>query len=291
MDRIESIDKLKLRCLQSKKSLLGGKRSKWRHIDRGGTILGVAHCDSVTCGTNAYRKEGELVYSTSLDDRLGVHILLDILPSMGIVCDVLLTDDEESGNSSAQYAELGKQYNWIFQFDRRGTDCVTYEYDSMIPHAKKHFQHGQGSFSDICWLEHLGIGGMNIGTGYYNEHTLKSYANLAETMAQVERFRAFYKEYRDIKIPHIPKAKPATNLWWHDDSPTICAGDTDWDYGAAKLCDLDAGAQLLGYDDLVDLILRQGFDTSLQAIAWLEAELWERETGYSQNWKGEYDAN
>ncbi len=48
---------------------------------------------------------------------------------MGINVDVLLTTGEEMGQSSAAYFDPGeKKYNWMFQFDRGGTDVVTYDY-------------------------------------------------------------------------------------------------------------------------------------------------------------------
>jgi hypothetical protein len=147
------------------------------------------------------------VYSTSLDDRLGVHVILDVLPLLGIRPDILLTDDEEIGCSTAQEFFTDKQYNWMFQFDRRGTDAVCYEFYNMEPYVEECFKLGFGSFSDICWLEHLGCGGVNVGTGYYNEHTKNSYANLKHCSAQVERFATFWYAFKDEHIPHEPMPK------------------------------------------------------------------------------------
>lgn len=188
---------LQRRCQQSTKSLLRG--NPYRFIDNGGDVLAVAHCDSVRCGSRHYQRRGNLVYSTALDDRIGVHIILDILPAMGVNVDVLLTDDEEIGQSTAQLFKANKQYNWMFQFDRRGTDAVVYHYAEMEPFVSKHFDLGQGTFSDICWLD-LDCGGVNIGTGYYNEHTLDSFADLAETKRQICAFQRFYNEFSDVHI-------------------------------------------------------------------------------------------
>lgn len=197
---------LRYRCQQNSADLLDGKRYKF--IDNGSNVLAVAHVDSVTCGLTRFKQKNQIVYSTSLDDRLGVHVILDVLPTLGIRPDVLLTDDEEIGRSTASEFIPHKQYNWMFQFDRRGQDAVHYDYIEMAPHIRSFFTLGQGSFSDICWLDHLGCAGLNIGTGYYNEHTRNSYANLEHTAAQVMRFENFWNELRDQHVPYVPYVRP-----------------------------------------------------------------------------------
>lgn len=206
------------RLEQPTKDLLCG--GDYRIIDRGGSILGVAHCDSVRAGAYHYERHGNRVYSTALDDRLGVWLLLDVLPKLGIVCDVLLTDDEEIGRSTALLVEredLPRDYNWLFQFDRRGNDAVTYQYAGMDDYASMFFQLGLGSFSDISSLEHLGVCGVNIGCGYQCEHTPQSYADLKVTERQVKRFRKMVEALGGLRIPHTPRKaeKERLDLNWH----------------------------------------------------------------------------
>jgi len=199
---------LRYRCVQPTESLLHGKSFRW--IENGGKVLGVAHCDSVHCGKpTVFKNRGRYVRSTTLDDRLGVHILLDVLPQMGITTDVLLTDDEEIGQSTASdFAEtIGTDhpYNWIFSFDRKGSGSVVYDFTTMEPYAKHYFKKvHRGSFSDISYLESLHVGAVNIGAGYHNEHTLNSFADLRETQKQVNRFANFYREQRETMIEHTP---------------------------------------------------------------------------------------
>lgn len=192
---------LKQRCQQPTADLLHGE--PFRFIDNGSNVLAVAHCDSVDCGLRRFKQRGEIVYNTSLDDRLGVHVILDILPSRGILPDVLLTDDEEIGASTAQLFVPDKEYNWMFQFDRHGTDAVCYDYEEMEPFIELFFRLGMGSFSDICWLDHLGCGGLNIGAGYHNEHSRNSFANLRHTAEQVARFERFWDCLADTHIPYV----------------------------------------------------------------------------------------
>lgn len=204
---------LRYRCQQSKESLLAGQ--PFRFIDNGGSILGVAHVDFVGCGRERhFRQNGRTVYSTTLDDRLGVHILLDRLPAMGIVCDVLLTDDEEIGRSTASQFIPPKEYNWIVEFDRRGSGAVVYDYDEMVGPAKKYFgKVHSGSFSDICFLDHLGVAGLNIGTGYYQEHTRHSWASLNVVRDQLNKFKVMYDEMKDTRVDHEPRPAKLDYSW------------------------------------------------------------------------------
>jgi len=172
---------------------------------------------------------------------------------LGIRVDVLLTDDEEIGRSTASEFMPSKQYNWMFQFDRRGQDAVHYEYNAMAPHIKRHFTLGRGSFSDICWLDHIGCSGLNIGTGYYNEHTRNSYADLRHTAAQIQRFQNMWNELKDQHIPHIPYVAPVKA------SKASKAGG--WNDYAAWEDDLASGeydrwARVMGYKD-VDAIVEE----------------------------------
>lgn len=197
------IAKLFVRTQQSEKSLFEevGDNGQFAYRDAGSKVLAVAHCDYVDRDSNHFYYDYPEVHCSRLDDRLGVHAILDWLPLMGINVDVLLTTDEEIGRSTAQYFKGIKPYNWIFQFDRRGTDAVTYHYDEMDEYAAQHFKVGYGSFSDICWLD-LGVCGLNVGTGYYNEHTLGSYCDLRDFAEQLKKFRRFYDDFKDTCIPH-----------------------------------------------------------------------------------------
>jgi len=162
---------------------------------------------------------GELrVYSPVLDDRLGVYIITDVLPKLGLKYDILLTDDEEIGQSTAQFFSTEKKYNWMFQFDRKGNDAVVYDYDTIDwkDAVKTHFKLGIGSFSDICELEHLGCCGINIGTCYDDYHSKLAYANLTQLEVQIKAFAKFYHQFKDVHFAYTPS--PRYGYGW--DYPT-----------------------------------------------------------------------
>lgn len=191
------------------------------HIDNGGDVLGVAHLDTVIPTKlwprnplpykPPYRRRRKKVYSPQLDDRLGVWILLDLLPTLSsIQYDILLTDSEELGQSTAKYFKPDKQYNWIFEFDRAGTDTVLYDYEGegwidVCEHYMGDI--GIGSFTDICKLEFLGIKGLNMGCGYHRQHTIDCFADLRDTYVQCLRFIRMLENENQTRYEHTPLPK------------------------------------------------------------------------------------
>lgn len=187
------------------------KQHGYVYIDRGSDILVVAHADSVQQKRFFKREQngGSVIYSPSLDDRLGCAIVIDILPLLGITADVLITDEEECGNSSAESFTTDKKYKWIAEFDRMLGDVVTYSYteaewESAIA---KHFgRSGWGIYSDICEMESLGCCAVNIGVGYENYHSISAWADLNITYGNLVKFIEFYKEFKDKHFEHTKRA-------------------------------------------------------------------------------------
>lgn len=180
-------------------------------IDRGASILAVAHRDTVCPANDKFRYvvSEKRVYTPTLDDRLGCTILLDILDKMlpKNSYDILLTEGEETGRSTAKYFEPpeGKEYKWMFQFDRGGTDIVHYQYTDPEWMGKLEdtgIKVELGAFSDICYLEHLGICGVNWGTAYYSYHSANAYCNLDETVDMVKKFAEFFKLHQATTFKH-----------------------------------------------------------------------------------------
>ena len=180
----------------------GGNRPYWFQ-DHNSLVLGVAHLDTVMALAPIKRKS--IIYAPQLDDRLGVWCLLHGLPMRGIKIDILLTTDEEHMNSTAQDFIPNKQYNWVIEFDRAGTDIVTYQYtDFNETLHNAGFRVNRGSYSDICELEHLNCLCANIGIGYHNQHTINCYADLRDTNAQLDHFAEFYWRNRATHFEYNP---------------------------------------------------------------------------------------
>ena len=204
--------------------------NQYLYVDRGAEILAVAHLDTVADG-RSYGKKAEKfsqpyvtkagyndieICSIALDDRLGVFMLMDVLPYLGLRYDILLTTDEEIGLSTAMYFNTRKEYNWIFEIDRRDYGTVVL-YDFETKEARTALQSLDykieiGSFSDICHLEQLGCVGFNFGAGYKYEHTNSCYTRTSWMNVVVQMFVDFYKYYSDTYFPYVPK--PKVGKWY-----------------------------------------------------------------------------
>ena len=227
-----NFSKLKQRCLAKESDfhslgkIVETSYGPLVYIDNGSPVLAIAHLDFVTRGDPWSVIKGRPVTSR-LDDRLGVHIILDMLPELGITPDILLSTGEESMMSTATWFETEKQYNWMFQFDRAGTDVVMYQYDTdekakMLEDMGFHV--GRGIFTDMCTMDHLGMAGFNFGTGYYQPHSKECYAEPKDVQEMVNRFARFYHLLKDTKFPY---ELPMTD--WRDEKKSWWTGDLHCD--------------------------------------------------------------
>ncbi|MCK9428682.1 MAG: hypothetical protein M0R17_01555 [Candidatus Omnitrophica bacterium] len=180
-------------------------------IDRGSSILAVAHLDTVQSSQHYYtlqHDEEELIHNAQLDDRLGAYIILNVLPKLGVNADILLTEGEETGKSTARHFVPTKAYNWVFEFDRAGTDAVLYQYDDEATRKlleEQGIHVGKGSFSDTAVLDHLGVKAINFGTGAYDSHNEESHAVVPQVQHCVSKFVKFYNAMKDTTLPHKAK--------------------------------------------------------------------------------------
>lgn len=182
-------------------------RQRYIYIPGFDNVLAVAHLDHVGEPITIPPTSDKDKYfsSIALDDRLGVYVILEVLPELGIFPSVLLTEDEEIGISSAAWFEdTTRQYNWMFQFDRQGVDVVMYQYDSDENRkllSSYGFKFNRGSFSDICYLAHLGITGYNFGTAYWLQHSNDCFMLSDELIKQINRFATFYHDQKNTPRP------------------------------------------------------------------------------------------
>lgn len=200
------------------------------YIDNGCDILGVAHIDSVQ-KFNGILITDEFIRCNTVDDRIGVYMLLYGLPSIGVSCDILLTDNEESGMSTAQFFETPKQYNWMFQFDRGYDDVVTYQFDDRKMEdelASAGFKVNYGIFSDICYLDHLGCCGFNVGCGMRKYHSKHAYVDIDALLSMTVMFRRFWSINQDCFFEYEPMQEDGDSrggLWhWDGDDMYLWHG-------------------------------------------------------------------
>lgn len=213
--------------------------------DHGSSVLAVAHLDTVAeADERACRfvrtEAGDVVFSRALDDRLGAYVILDLLPALGVQCDVLLTVGEEVGQSTAAYFQppAGKDYDWIIEFDRGGTDVVMYQYEDAETKAMVEASGArvsEGIFSDISYMEHLGVKAYNWGVGYRDYHGPRAHAFLDDTFRMVDHYLLFHDQWEGVAMPHYESSRAwrspylsRTSLWIpsdDDDAWTFVSDD------------------------------------------------------------------
>lgn len=195
------------------------------HIDNGGDILAVGHLDWVLNQPPVFTDQH--IFCGQLDDRLGVWGLLHGLQKYtDVKYDILLCDSEEVGNSTAQYFLPNKTYNWGFELDRAGTDCVLYDYaygqlETLLEGSG--WTIGCGAFSDISYLTHAGCEFVNFGIGYHGQHTESCYASLEDVEKQLERVAKFLDEHHTTPFPYEERNyyKPRPIRGFVDQEPTV----------------------------------------------------------------------
>lgn len=197
------------------------KDGVYYYLDRGASVLAVAHLDSVAKPSHFnYDSKARKLYCPTLDDRLGAGVILNTLEEyIPGEYDILLTEGEEMGQSTAQHFtpsdEARARYNWMFSFDRGGCDAVHYQYQS--PRWKEALEEGlgvnvsHGMFSDLSFMGHVGVSGVNVGTAYYNYHSTKAFSLLNELEEMVLRFLLFHASYKDERFIHTAEDEEEYN--------------------------------------------------------------------------------
>lgn len=214
---------------------------RYIYIDNDAPILAVAHLDTFVdtrnkFNFNQYSRNGmDIVKCPALDDRLGVYIITHLLPKVlgEGWADILLTEGEESGKSTAQVFDPpeGKEWNWIVEFDRKGSnlpmtktatsgtgDVVLYAYSdtNTIDLLKKYgIAVGHGSLSDITYMQDLGVKAFNFAVGYREYHSTSAYFLPQEMEHVLRKFVDFYNEQKDEKIPHTKRVPAARTTAWN----------------------------------------------------------------------------
>ena len=244
--------------------ILGESPEQYRiFIDRGSDILFVAHLDTIL--TPRYvKKTKKNIWAAGLDDRLGCAVAMVL--GEELKADVLLCDHEESGKSTAFHHDL-KEYNWIAEFDREGDDVVTYDLDSFefLNAINKYWFQGIGSFSDIVMMN-TSCCCMNVGIGIKYSHSANSYVNKKQLRNQIDAFKEFYSEYKNVKFVqdfrHVIASGGTTSGYGFSQQQYGYTYADDYGDDMCDFCGMVRGDKIFNYhacEDCFDSMLQEYF--------------------------------
>jgi len=187
-----------------------GDRSFW-HIKQGGTVCLMAHVDTVKTPTIPRHYNGT-IWAKGLDDRLGIYMAMRLYSERDDV-DVIITDDEEIGMSTAEMLTKKDlaQYNSIIELDRAGNDFVHYGCadTDLINAYTVYAEEGIGAFSDIDYIEDYArqCGCINVGIGYENAHGDDSFVEIKDLAKSWKNINSFLDVYHNVKFAKADKTK------------------------------------------------------------------------------------
>ena len=180
----------------------GGHQERFVYIPatRNNSVLLVAHADTVeeTDYPTELLEDNDTIRNADpeqilgADDRAGCA-MVSILGSM-LGHGIFITDGEENGRIGARAVmercpdladEMQSRYQFMVEFDRRMSrnfkcyDVGTDEFRKYISAKTNYRDDGRSSYTDICTLA-KDICGVNLATGFYNEHSTSEYLNKSD---------------------------------------------------------------------------------------------------------------
>lgn len=175
-------------------------------------ILLVAHMDTVHKLTPAIivTKNGVVSSPQGIggDDRCGIYMITEIIKETK--CSVLFCEDEEIGCVGAEKFVKGnhlteiKDMRYMIELDRRGStdlvfyDCDNPDFEEYLLDNMEGYGTKWGTMSDISTLmENSGVAGVNVSSGYHDEHTTSETINLKEMENTLKNVKELVKKESD----------------------------------------------------------------------------------------------
>ena len=187
------------------------------------------------------------------DDRAGIVAILLVLTFTDYRPDLFFPSGEEVGcvgtkafvDAMKDKLDDFKHLNFILQFDRKNANDIVQYTDSnttLVDVFEKtgFFKLAKGSFSDVGTLmPFFNISGLNISTGYFNEHTKHEYLdvdafvesvyqtiNILQTMDMGVKHKYYLKPYEPPKLTEWTTTSVFGNSYtYKSDEPKLTKED------------------------------------------------------------------
>lgn len=193
-----------------REKVLNKRKGKYLVVKGNTPILLVAHLDTVHHElpiTICKSKDGNILMSPQGiggDDRCGVYALIKIYEESENKPYLLFTCDEEVGGVGANifakdwlYKKVSKDLDkirFMIEIDREGIgeavyySCDNPKFEDFI--SDNGFITEWGTYSDIeSIMPIMGIAGVNLSAGYYNQHTKGEYINLEHLQYTIDQVK------------------------------------------------------------------------------------------------------
>lgn len=239
-------------------------------------VLLVAHMDTVhktVC--HVIKKENGRISSPQGiggDDRCGVYMIGQVLRTLR--CSVLLCEDEEKGGVGANlFAKTNYintlDVNYMIEFDRRGSNdavfysCANEDFINFVLDGTG-YKEARGTYSDISTLMPASkLCGVNLSSGYHNEHTTGEYVVFDEVQDTISAAIALIKAECDGPFEY--KTASYDDYDYHDNHQINMFGSTS----VADRARYDVDVELN-----VIVINAYGDEVNLRSTGKTKAECW-----------------
>lgn len=167
------------------------------------------------------------------DDRAGVFFILNLIQRKLRPSVIFTLGEEQGGIGATALAEIPcpiPNLKYMIELDRQGeNDAVFYQCycPSFMSYIEDFgFLEKKGSYSDISFLmEKWQICGVNLGTGYFDEHSYSEILNVNAMFATIEKVEKMLRDAKNAPTFHYEENKGSLTNWYRSNSR-----DCDFDY-------------------------------------------------------------
>lgn len=186
------------------------------------------------------------------DDRAGVFAILNLIQRKLRPSIIFTLGEEQGGVGATALAEKPcpiPNLKYMIELDRQGENDAVF-YQCYCPTFMSYiedfgFLEKRGSYSDISFLmEKWQICGVNLSTGYFDEHSYSEILNVNALFATIGKVEKMLRDAHNIPVLHYEENKSSLTNWYRSNGKS-CDFDyeqylTSCDYCGTNMFDFEA---------------------------------------------------